>query len=132
MVLSSLFSIKCFTYYIIYILILYFVLLIIKHMFKSICSNSARLSVLKFTCILYIMLFLKNKIISITIVFAKCTETRFNGLTNCSYQKPWLRTHDFFKEKKIVNKFYMILRICFPTESNNLKLSLPKNKYLLW
>ena len=26
----------------------------------------------------------------------------------------------------------MILRIRFPTESDNLKLSLPKNKYLLW
>ena len=26
----------------------------------------------------------------------------------------------------------MILRIRFPTDSNNLKISLPKNKYLLW
>ena len=36
-VLSNLFSIKCFTYYLFHKLILYFVLLILKHMFKSTC-----------------------------------------------------------------------------------------------
>ena len=60
-ILSSLFSIKCFPYYLFHILILYLVLLIVKNIFKSTCINCTRLSILMYTCILHIMLFLKNK-----------------------------------------------------------------------
>ena len=38
-VLGSLLSIKCFTYYLFHILILYFVFLFLKQMFKSTCIN---------------------------------------------------------------------------------------------
>ena len=92
-VLSSLFSIKCLTYYLFHILISFFVLLILKQMFKSTCINW--LSVLIYLCILYIMLFLKN-------FYCFCNMHR-NSLI-WSYQlflpKPWLRTKYFFKGKK--------------------------------
>ena len=76
-VLSSLFSIKYFTYYLFHKLILYFVLLILKHMFKSTCIYCTRLSDLIYMYFVYHAIFEKtNKVSIITIVFAICTESR--------------------------------------------------------
>ena len=80
------FQLFFFTYFLFHILILYYILLILKHMFKSTCINCMS-EHFKHICILYIMLFKKNIYVSITTVSTISTEIRLYVFTNCSYQK---------------------------------------------
>ena len=71
-----------------------------------------------------------------TIINYYCFCNMHRNLLIWSYKlflpKPWLELKIYSKEKKCHLNLFMILRIRFPPEFNNLKISLPENKYLQW